>query len=268
MHEFKILEYLGDCIRRCRLNNCWMQTYIPSAIPSALALRSVVKLSMAPLTLQRHMALTNGQSLQQDAAELSRRLHKLERVPLRATEGSPALQTALLILRSVWPGACLHLHRQLPPNLTQECTETVQDRFYHTLQTLLKLPELSNPHKPVITLPIAHGGLPFPHLPTLALAARISMFATKTPANQPYFESHLRDELTHLGTRFDDLIEGRTADLLGQIIDPPLGRSFRGLQKKLMTQHNTYTSREFLSVGPEHHRLLDAWFAHHSTDNP
>ena len=120
------------------------------------------------------------------------------------------------------------------PNLTQEYTETVQDLFHNTLQTLLRLPALEPPHKRIITLPIAHGGMAFPHLPTLAIAARISMLATipRTPANHTFFHSHLRDELNHLGTQFDALIEGRTADILGQIAEPPPGRSFRGLQKK------------------------------------
>ena len=81
-----------------------------------------------------------AQSLQEDAANLAQKLQKLERIPQGATEGSPAVQTALLILRSIWPGACLHLLRQLPPNLTQEYTETVQDLFLHTLQTILRLP--------------------------------------------------------------------------------------------------------------------------------
>ena len=211
-----------------------------------------------------------AQSLQDDAAALAQKLRKLEQIPQGATEGSPAVQTALLILRSVWPGACLHLLRQLPPNLTQEYTETVQDLFQNTLQTLLHLPALSPPHKRVIALPLAHGGLAFPHLPTLAIAARISMLATipRTPANRAFFDSHLRDELNRLGTQFDDLIEGRTADVLGQIAEPPPGRSFRGLQKKLMAQHHTQLSRELLCLGPDHQRLIDAWFAHHSSDDP
>ena len=211
-----------------------------------------------------------AQSLQEDAASLAQKLRKLERIPQGATEGSPAVQTALLILRSIWPGACLHLLRQLPPNLTQEYTETVQDLLLNTLQTLLRLSTLTPPQKRVITLPLAHGGLAFPHLPTLAIAARISMLATvpRTPANRAFFDSHLRDELTHLGAQFDELIDGRTADILGQIADPPPGRSFRGLQKRLMTQHYTQLSRELLHLGPEHQRLIDAWFAHHSNDDP
>ena len=211
-----------------------------------------------------------AQSLQEDAAALAQKLHKLERLPQVAAEGSPAVQTALLILRSVWPLACLHLLRQLPPNLTREYTETVQDLFQNTLQTLLRLPALEPPHKRVIALPLAHGGMAFPHLPTLAIAARISMLVTipRTPANRAFFDSHLRDELNHLGTQFDELIEGRTADVLGQIAEPPPGRSFRGLQKKLMAQHHTQLSRELLRLGPDHQRLLDAWFANHSTDDP
>ena len=95
----------------------------------------------------------------------------------------------------------------------------------------------------------------------------MQLYRGQTP-NRSFLETPLRPGLEELGTKFDGLIEGPTNHLLGQIVEPPVGRSFRGLQKKMMMQHYTRASREFLPLLSQHMTFLDAWYAHHSKDDP
>ena len=111
-----------------------------------------------------------------------------------ALEGTPTLQTALLVLRSSWPGALLHLFRQFPHAVTMEFIETVKWNFMDTFVRLVNLPPLTGPRMWTISLPIAHGGFALPRIPTLALAARTALLAKFSPTdlNQPYFQRHLQ----------------------------------------------------------------------------
>ena len=116
--------------------------------------------------------------LAQKARTLENKLALLERVPLVAQEDDPSLQVALLILRSLWPGSFLHLLRQLPWQMTQAFAEQVDSLLYATLARLCGLTALNATQKNICSLPVSHGGLGLPAVPSLALAARISLLAT------------------------------------------------------------------------------------------
>ena len=109
---------------------------------------------------------------------LERKLRKLQSLPMADFPDAPLAQTALLILRAMWPGSINHLLRSLPAPLTRSWVESLQPIMDEALAQIVGIPTLSHAQDKMRSLPIGKGGLALPDLGDTAMAARLAALAT------------------------------------------------------------------------------------------
>ena len=183
---------------------------------------------------------------------------------------SPLVQTGLLILRAMWPGAINHLLRSLPAPLTRSWVESLQPLMDESLAQIAGLPLLSHAQDKLRSLPISKGGLALPDLGDLAMAARLAALAAIPghPNAADYKRKCIDDEAADLTARLNALTRSSVVPIVGTVHNLPEGRSHKGLQHKLC--HAIYISyvKELQTTLAADSPLLQIWQFHTSSDRP
>ena len=184
--------------------------------------------------------------LQQVSDRLCRDVRKLRDLPGMCGDEQAGLQVAWALLQRQVPSRILHLLRAHPVHITGMICDQIQAELQETVRFWLQYPPLSADQWRIAELPVTSGGLALPNLHRQAVVARISCLATlpEFVATQEYRGAIINKERPELFGRLAPLIGPTPMEVLGDIHNPPLGKSFARLSKKLTHFHYTLCCNE------------------------
>ena len=184
--------------------------------------------------------------LQRVADRLCTALRKLRHLPGMCGDDQAGLQVAWCLQQRQVPSRILHLVRAHPTLITDPICEQIQTDLQENLRYWLQYPDMEADQWKIAELPITSGGLAFPNLHRQAVVARTACLATlpEFVATARYKATIIDKERPDLYGRLSPLMGPTPMEVLGDLHNPPLGKSFSRLSKKLTHYHYTLCCNE------------------------
>ena len=173
-------------------------------------------------------------------------IRKLRHLPGMCGDDQAGLQIAWCLQQRQVPSRILHLLRAHPTPLTDGICEQVQTELQENVRYWLQFPALEADQWTIAEMPITSGGLAFPNLRRQAVVARTACLATlpEFVATATYKEELINKERPELFGRLRPLMGPTPMEVLGDLHNPPLGKSFSRMSKKLTHFHYTLCCNE------------------------
>ena len=184
--------------------------------------------------------------IQHVADRLCADIRKLRHLPGMCGDDQAGLQIAWCLQQRQVPSRILHLLRAHPTPLTDHICEQIQTELQENFRYWLQYPTLDADQWKIAEMPITSGGLAFPNLRRQAVVARTACLATlpEFVATAPYKAGVIDKERPELFGRLTPLMGPTPMEVLGDLHNPPLGKSFSRLSKKLTHFHYTLCCNE------------------------
>ena len=186
------------------------------------------------------------EQIQHTADKLCADIRKLRHLPGMCGDDQAGLQIAWCLQQRQVPSRILHLLRAHPTYLTDDICEQIQTELQENVRYWLQYPMLDADQWTIAEMPITSGGLAFPNLRRQAVVARTACLATlpEFVATATYKDGLLDKERPELFGRLAPLMGPTPMEVLGDLHNPPLGKSFSRLSKKLTHFHYTLCCNE------------------------